>query len=324
MTRFKERKVVFSDLATINRWIKDYDFIYQRNLISKKNISDLKLIISDNIRIGLKYRNFYFFSPFALFKKKYFLYQDISKHLKNRIHLKNSFFYKNFNKSKYLFKDLKLKNKTEKINITNKILLLGPKKRNLNILEKLKKSYKIKNINNRVDLSYIKQNKINFIISSGYPYKINDMIVSHLKNKIINLHATFLPWGKGIGTTFFSILLRQPTGISIHFIDKKFDTGSIILRKEIKFSNNDTTRTFYSKLLRELDLVFLNNYTNILNSKIEGYVQKSFSTNTPYLSRDNFEKIIEILPNGYDTKMLDLLKLSNIFQNNIIFLKKFS
>jgi len=66
MTRFKERKVVFSDLATINRWIKDYDFIYQRNLISKKNISDLKLIISDNIRIGLKYRNFYFFSPFAL------------------------------------------------------------------------------------------------------------------------------------------------------------------------------------------------------------------------------------------------------------------
>ena len=260
MTRFKERKVVFSDLATINRWIKDYDFIYQRNLISKKNISDLKLIISDNIRIGLKFRNFYFFSPFALFKKKYFLYQDISKHLQNRINLKNSSFYKNFNKSKYLFKDLKIKNKTEKINITNKILLLGPKKRNLNILEKLKKSYKIKNINNRVDLSYIKQNKINFIISSGYPYKINDMIVSHLKNKIINLHATFLPWGKGIGTTFFSILLRQPTGISIHFIDKKLDTGSIILRKEVKFSNNDTTRTYYSKLLRELDSVFLNNY----------------------------------------------------------------
>ena len=324
MTRFKERKVVFSDLATINRWIKDYDFIYQKNLISKKNISDLKLIISDNIRIGLKFRNFYFFSPFALFKKKYFLYQDISKHLQNRINLKNSSFYKNFNKSKYLFKDLKLKNKTEKINITNKILLLGPKKRNLNILEKLKKSYKIKNINNRVDLNYIKQNKINFIISSGYPYKINDMIVSHLKNKIINLHATFLPWGKGIGTTFFSILLRQPTGISIHFIDKKLDTGSIILRKEVKFSNNDTTRTYYSKLLRELDSVFLNNYINILNSKIEGYDQKSFSTNTPYLSRDNFEKIIEILPHGYDTKILDLLKLSNIFQNNIIFLKKFS
>ena len=116
--------------------------------------------------------------------------------------------------------------------------------------------------------------------------------------------------------------MRQPTGISIHFIDKKFDTGPILLRKQIKFTNKDTTRTFFSKLLKELEIVFLNNHQNILTNKIKTYDQKNFNVNPPYLSRDNFEKIIEILPQGYDTKIIDLIKLSNLFQNNISFLKK--
>ena len=42
-------------------------------------------------------------------------------------------------------------------------------------------------------------------------------------------------------------------GISIHEIDENFDTGPIIYRKKINFVNNDTTRTFYNKLLKSLE-----------------------------------------------------------------------
>jgi hypothetical protein len=53
--------------------------------------------------------------------------------------------------------------------------------------------------------------------------------------------------------------------------------------------------------------------------KLKIYKQKKFKVNPPYFSRNDFEKIIELLPRGYDTKMLDLVKLSNIFYNNINF-----
>jgi hypothetical protein len=71
MARFSEKKVAISDLETINRWVQDYKFIYQEKLISKKKINNLKFIISDNIRVGLRFKDFYFFTPFAFFKKKY-------------------------------------------------------------------------------------------------------------------------------------------------------------------------------------------------------------------------------------------------------------
>ena len=48
------------------------------------------------------------------------------------------------------------------------------------------------------------------------------------KGRIINLHATFLPWGKGIGTTFFSVILENQWGYQFMIIDENFDTGPII------------------------------------------------------------------------------------------------
>ena len=135
MARFSESKVALSDLETINRWVQDYKFIYQEKLISKKEINNLKFIISDNIRVGMRFKDFYFFAPFAFFKKKYYTYKHIAKHLKNKINYKHNSFYQEFVKSKYLYKDLKLKNKFNIDYRTNNILILGPNKRNFKILE---------------------------------------------------------------------------------------------------------------------------------------------------------------------------------------------
>ena len=79
------------------------------------------------------------------------------------------------------------------------------------------KSLKKNNIKVSISNNYLKKSKsvkkkYDFIVSSGYPFKINDKIVNKYSGKIFNLHATFLPWGKGIGTTLFSFLLKQPTG----------------------------------------------------------------------------------------------------------------
>lgn len=321
MISISQKNIYKSDICTINRWLKDYNFIYQKKINPKKFFNkQMKFLISDNIRVGLKFRNYYFISPFAIFKKNYLNYKRIQKFLKKTIKVDSKNFYLQFDKSKFLYRNLKIRLLNKKIK-NNKILILGPNKRNLKIINNLKKkNFSVVNINSKIDLKFIKKNKIDFIISSGYPFKITKNVVRFLDKKILNLHVTFLPWGKGIGTTLFSIILRQPTGISIHIIDKDFDTGPIIIRKSVKFANKDTTRTFYLKLLKEMENFFLQNMSLLLNNKVSFYDQNKFKVKAPYLSRDNFEKIVELLPNGYDTKMLDLIKLSNIFFNNLNFI----
>ena len=59
------------------------------------------------------------------------------------------------------------------------------------------------NTNTKIDLNQINNKNIDLIISNGYPYKINKNIINKYKNKIINIHASFLPWEKGIGANLF-------------------------------------------------------------------------------------------------------------------------
>ena len=65
---------------------------------------------------------------------------------------------------------------------------------------------------------------------------------------------------------------------------------------------------------------FHENLSKIIQNEYKRNYQKNFNVKTNYFSRDQFEKIIEILPNGYDTKMTDLIKLSNLVTNNNKFL----
>ena len=180
--------------------------------------------------------------------------------------------------------------------------------------------YKVDLLNNRINLKKVIKKKYDFIISSGYPYKITGDIITKFKNNIINLHATFLPWGKGIGTTFFSFLLFQPIGVSIHFINKKYDMGNIICRIRVKEKKNDTTRSYYRRILSKLEKIFIKNSKKIINQNIASKNQKKFNVRPQYFSRDNFESIMRNLPNGYDTKLKDLSIHGAIINNNIKFI----
>ena len=79
-----------------------------------------------------------------------------------------------------------------------------------------------------------------YIISSGYAHKIPQDIVDLYRSRLINLHASYLPWGKGIGTILFS-LLGQLLGVSFHLIDKEIDTGDILHRVRMEPDVEDTS-----------------------------------------------------------------------------------
>ena len=119
---------------------------------------------------------------------------------------------------------------------------------------------------------------LDLIISFGYRDIINNEIISHFKNPIINLHLSGFPFNKGAHPNFWSFIDNTPSGISIHEIDGGIDTGKIIYQKKIDFdlSNNKKKLNFYntySFLFKEIENLFMKNIDELINNKFNSYAQ---------------------------------------------------
>ena len=84
------------------------------------------------------------------------------------------------------------------------------------------KFFKEKNFNtyiteDKFDLSFLKQ-KIDMIINSGYGPIIKDDILIYYKNKVINMHNSFLPNGEEF-TQIYGVFRNYQSGITLCYVD---------------------------------------------------------------------------------------------------------
>ncbi|MFN8391629.1 MAG: formyltransferase family protein [Bdellovibrionota bacterium] len=185
-----------------------------------------------------------------------------------------------------------------------KILLLGPLWRNAPIRDFLQsKGNEVECTGEPITLDFAQSKHIEFIISSGYGPIIRPEVVHAFPRRVINLHATYLPYGKGIGTTFFSVFEGTPTGVSIHYIDEKIDTGDVIVRRLVPYSSGDTLRTFYGKLLAATEQLFRDTWDQIAASTNPTIPQRTFELSVPYRSRVDSERFMDLLPLKWDTPL---------------------
>ena len=101
---------------------------------------------------------------------------------------------------------------------------------------------------------YLKTQKADLIVLAGFLYRIGPYVLSLFKNKIINLHPSLLPkfGGKGMyGIHIHKAVIQAKesvTGSTIHYVDKDFDTGTIIAQKKIPVSKEDTPKSLQEKI----------------------------------------------------------------------------
>ncbi len=156
----------------------------------------------------------------------------------------------------------------------------------------------------------IKQDRIiediyaDFIISFGYRYIIKEDIINKFKNKIINLHISYLPYNKGADPNLWSFLEDTPKGVSIHQINKDLDCGDILLQKEVFFNDYDTLKTSYDKLIDEIVKLFKDNAEDILNGRIIPFKQKGIGSYHKKNDKLKYEYLYKNL--GYDTLVKDI------------------
>lgn len=91
----------------------------------------------------------------------------------------------------------------------------------------------------------LKNLQIDLIVLAGFLWLIPKNLLDAFPNKIINIHPALLPkyGGKGMyGDKVHGTVLENgdaESGITIHFVNEKFDEGEIIHQSKFKIEPND-------------------------------------------------------------------------------------
>jgi methionyl-tRNA formyltransferase len=81
-------------------------------------------------------------------------------------------------------------------------------------------------------------NTIKYFFTMTFPWKISENILGDNPGRFYNFHYGLLPEMRGADPIFEAIRQQCPkSGISVHAIEKKIDSGAIILKKEIPLDN---------------------------------------------------------------------------------------
>lgn len=99
-----------------------------------------------------------------------------------------------------------------------------------------------------------------------WPTILKEEIINKFRTGIVNFHPSYLPFGRGKDPYFWSIVNDEPFGISCHFIDKKIDSGNLIVQKRIAKDWTDTGESLREKAIKELKLVIRDWVNKVIKS----------------------------------------------------------
>ena len=150
---------------------------------------------------------------------------------------------KYFNKKKYNINWLTVSN-NKCAGVIEKVTKLGSKIKIISKNELDEENF----IHSIVDL------KPTLIVLAGFLLKIPENFIKNFNNRIINIHPSLLPkyGGKGMYGQFVHKKVIEnkeiKSGISIHFVNEKYDEGKIIFQKEIEIKKPKTSESLANQI----------------------------------------------------------------------------
>ena len=115
---------------------------------------------------------------------------------------------------------------------------------------------------------------IELICLAGFMKILSPTFVKKWKERLINIHPSYLPHFKGLNAQRKAIEAKASfSGCTVHYVNKKIDSGNIIKQKKIKILKKDNTESLTKKILIEEHKLYpkaLNVVVNklLLNEKI--------------------------------------------------------
>ncbi|MGE0560184.1 MAG: phosphoribosylglycinamide formyltransferase [Flavobacteriales bacterium] len=103
-------------------------------------------------------------------------------------------------------------------------------------------------------VDYLKTKQIDLVVLAGFLWMIPGHLIEAYPNKIINIHPALLPkyGGKGMyGDNVHKAVIEnneQESGITIHFVNEKYDEGKIIFQAKCTILPTDNYEDVANKI----------------------------------------------------------------------------
>jgi len=104
-------------------------------------------------------------------------------------------------------------------------------------------------------IKQLQQANIDMVVLAGFLWKIPANLVQAFPNHIINIHPALLPkyGGKGMYGHFVHEAVikagEKESGITIHYVNEKYDDGAPILQERVIITPEDTPESLAAKVL---------------------------------------------------------------------------
>lgn len=105
-----------------------------------------------------------------------------------------------------------------------------------------------------VVLNQLVHDQTDMIVLAGFLWFVPEKILKAFQNRIINIHPALLPkyGGKGMyGSRVHEAVIaarEKVSGITIHFVNEKYDEGDIIFQAKCKVDGSETPESLASKI----------------------------------------------------------------------------
>ncbi len=127
------------------------------------------------------------------------------------------------------------------------------------------------------------------------------------KHRCINIHPGFNPYNRGWFPQVFSILNKEPIGVTIHEMDEKLDHGSIIFQEELSIFSYDTSYDIYKRILSKEIEMLEKHLDNLLSGD---YTARSVCSEGNINFKSDFDRLchLDLEQQGSFGSFIDILR----------------
>lgn len=141
-------------------------------------------------------------------------------------------------------------------------------------------------------LAELRRRGIGFVVLAGWLWLLPEHIVAAYRGRIVNIHPALLPefGGKGMyGRRVHEAVIaagRKRSGITIHLVDERYDSGAVLAQYECEVRPDDTPDTLAARI-HELEYRYFPPVVERLISKLDDMrlllISNSTNAGEPYL-----------------------------------------
>ncbi|MDR2351506.1 MAG: phosphoribosylglycinamide formyltransferase [Endomicrobium sp.] len=161
-------------------------------------------------------------------------------------------------------------------NNTNAFVLERAKKENIKSVCIERKSFKDDESFNKEVLAEVQAANADLVCLAGYMRMIDKEILKVYNGRILNIHPALLPkfGGKGMyGHLVHEAVVKageKESGATVHFANEEYDSGKIILQKEVEVSKSDSPKEVARKVLEVEHKIYPQAIKKVIEENLRG------------------------------------------------------